>query len=343
MSSAARDDHLAWAQGEENATPEPVGVTVLRAVSSDEAEDVVSRIFLPNQVRALEPGPVNMSLVAMRVGATTVGQLAYGRHLRLLTDEATHLHVNTPVSGSVVSRAGGSEPLTTTNRSAAVFAPGAPAEIEWSADAAQLCVMVPHSTLQDELEALVDREVKEPFRLPFHMSLDTSQGRVWRSMVNLLSEELSTRGRMLSHPAAERQVERTLIDALLLGHVQSHTEALDRSASPVLPSTIARAVELLNEHPEEAWSTTTLARAVHVSLRSLQNGFIRHLGKPPMTYLRELRLTRIRQDLEEASVMTTTVESVAYAWGMVHMGRFAAAYRQAFGELPSQTLKRLPA
>jgi hypothetical protein len=40
--------------------------------------------------------------------------------------------------------------------------------------------------------------------------------------------------------------------------------------------------------------------------------------------------------------VTTTGESVAYSWGMVHMGRFAAAYRRTFGEIPSQTLKRSP-
>ncbi|WP_406830510.1 AraC family transcriptional regulator [Pedococcus sp. KACC 23699] len=327
---------------EEDHTPRALGVTVLKAASSDEAEDVVGRIYLPNQVRTLERGPVGMSLTALRVGRTTVGQLEYGRHVRLLTDEATHVHVNTPLTGTVVSRTGRSELLTTTNRSAAVFAPGAPAQIEWSTDAAQLCVMVPQATLQNELEELMGQACKQPLRLPFHMSLSTPQGRVWRSMMNLIAGELSAKGPLLTHLAAGRQVERTLIDTLLLGHAHNHAEELNRPAAPALPNTIARAVDLLHEHPEEPWSSTTLARAVHVSLRSLQSGFARHLGRPPMAYLRELRLARIREDLELATAGTTTVESVAYSWGMLHMGRFAAAYREAFGELPSQTLKQPP-
>ena len=37
---------------------------------------------------------------------------------------------------------------------------------------------------------------------------------------------------------------------------------------------------------------------------------------------------------------TTTVRAVATSFGFMHMGRFAAAYRDAFGESPSETLNR---
>ena len=39
---------------------------------------------------------------------------------------------------------------------------------------------------------------------------------------------------------------------------------------------------------------------------------------------------------------TTTVRAVATNFGPVHMGRFAAAYGDAFGESPSETLNRHP-
>ena len=38
---------------------------------------------------------------------------------------------------------------------------------------------------------------------------------------------------------------------------------------------------------------------------------------------------------------TTTVRAVATSLGFLHMGRFAAAYRDAFGESPSETLNHL--
>jgi len=61
-----------------------------------------------------------------------------------------------------------------------------------------------------------------------------------------------------------------------------------------------------------------------------------------MTYLREVRLRRAHDELLASPPSSTTVSAVASRWGIVHLGRFAAAYRAAFGESPSQTLARFP-
>jgi AraC-like DNA-binding protein len=315
-------------------------VTVRRATAPDEAEAAVADVYLPHRVEALEPGRLAMRLTSTRLGATTAGQLSYGHRIRLVTEEARHIHINTPVAGTAVSRVGRSAPLATTIRSAAVFPEGEPATIEWSSDAVQLCVMVPSATLETEVEELVGHALKTPLKLPSHMSLTTPEGRVWRSMVTLVDRELAIEGRLLTHHSARRQLERTLLDALLLGHAHNYIDEIDRRAQPAVPAAIARAVDLLHERPVEPWSSTVLARAVHMSLRSLQAGFRTHVGKPPMTYLRDLRLRGIHGELVRAAPGARTVESVAYQWGMLHMGRFAAAYRREFGEAPSQTLRR---
>lgn len=317
-------------------------IEVVTAAAPDEAEAAVAKVYLPNRLEALEPGPLSMRLAAARLGTTTVGQLAYGRRMRLVTEEAGHIHVNTPVVGTVVSRVGRSAPQMTSSRQAAVFPVGEAAHIEWSRDAVQLCLMIPSSTLESELEELVAHSVRRPLHLPFHMSLATPEGRVWRSMVDLIAGELASGGHLLSHPAAGRHLERTLLDALLLGHAYNDVQMPNRPDLPAAPVAVTRAIDVMHERPAEAWSSTVLARAAHVSVRSLQSGFLKHVGKPPMTYLRDLRLAGIHEELKRAAPGTTTVETVAYSWGMVHLGRFAAAYRQAVGELPSQTLRRQP-
>ncbi|MBD3783498.1 MAG: AraC family transcriptional regulator [Micrococcales bacterium] len=303
----------------------------------------MSEYYLPHRVEPLEPGHLAMRLAAVRLGETTAGLLGYGCRMRLVTEEARNIHVNTPLTGAAVSRAGRSAPVVTTSSSAAVFPAGAPAEIEWSADGVQLCIMVPGATLETELEDLLGRSITRPLRLPFHMSLTTPEGRVWRNMATVISRELEGPGHLLRHPDAGRHLERTLLDVLLLGQAHSHIEELDRPAPPALPAAIARAVDLLHEQPAEPWSNSALARAAQVSLRSLQGGFTTHVGKPPMTYLRDLRLRGIHAELRKATPATTTVEAVAYSWGLLHLGRFAAAYRAMFGELPSQTLRTPPA
>ncbi|GAA4714717.1 AraC family transcriptional regulator [Pedococcus ginsenosidimutans] len=326
----------------EGGTPGAPSVTVLRATAPDEAEAAVAGAYLPHSIETLEPGRLSMLLTAARLGTTTAGRLGYGRRIRLVTEEARHIHVNTPLAGTAVSRVGRSAPHATTIGSAAAFPEGAPATMEWSSDAVQLCVMVPSSTLETELEGLLGHAVKTPLRLPFHMSLTTPEGRVWHSMANLIGRELDSPARLLERPRAGRQLERGLLDALILGHPHGYLDEIQRHARPAAPAAVARAVDLLHERPAEPWSSTVLARAIHLSVRSLQGGFHTHVGQPPMAYLRDLRLRGIHGDLVAATPGSTTVESVAYDWGMLHLGRFAAAYRREFGELPSRTLQRPP-
>jgi transcriptional regulator GlxA family with amidase domain len=83
-----------------------------------------------------------------------------------------------------------------------------------------------------------------------------------------------------------------------------------------------------------------LASEVHLSVRALQEGFKRDLEMPPMAYLRQVRLRRVREELEASRSGDTTVRSVALRFGILHPSRFAATYQRAFGETPSATLSR---
>jgi len=133
-----------------------------------------------------------------------------------------------------------------------------------------------------------------------------------------------------------------VLDGLLLGqsHSHSHSDTARRDRPVGLGTAISRAVELMEERPSEPWTTVRLAAEVHLSVRALQAGFRRDLATPPMTYLRQIRLRRARGTLKAAQRDATTVRAVAVGLGILHTSRFAAAYRDAFDETPSETLKR---
>ena len=52
------------------------------------------------------------------------------------------------------------------------------------------------------------------------------------------------------------------------------------------------------------------------------------------------RLNGAHHALAYADKMKTTVTDVAMGLGFTHMGRFSKAYKDLFGELPSDTLSR---
>jgi AraC-like DNA-binding protein len=95
-------------------------------------------------------------------------------------------------------------------------------------------------------------------------------------------------------------------------------------------------------HADDRVYVTDLCRAAAVSERALEYAFREVMGLTPVAYLIRLRLHRVRQALLAATHGSTTVSAVALDWGFWHFGEFSRAYKECFGELPSDTLRRKP-
>lgn len=106
-----------------------------------------------------------------------------------------------------------------------------------------------------------------------------------------------------------------------------------------VPGPLKKALDLLEADAARAWTVGEMASACGVGQRTLQRQFRQFIGRMPMTFLRDLRLDRARQEMLHASV-GTTVTDVATRSGFNHIGRFAQQYRVRYGESPSATLSR---
>ena len=98
----------------------------------------------------------------------------------------------------------------------------------------------------------------------------------------------------------------------------------------------------------ESWPRSPLvcrlATALGMSQRTLEGLFQDHMGLSPKRYAMVLQLNAAHRQLLRSSPDNATVAGVARACGVRHLGRFASAYRQQFGEAPSDTLRhRRPA
>ena len=81
-----------------------------------------------------------------------------------------------------------------------------------------------------------------------------------------------------------------------------------------------------------------LATEAGISIRSLSRAFERKYGLGPMAFVRQRRLDACFAQLRGSQREVTTVTEVAMSYGFWHMGKFAIAYREAFGESPSESL-----
>lgn len=100
---------------------------------------------------------------------------------------------------------------------------------------------------------------------------------------------------------------------------------------------VRRVEEWLDAHYADPVSVDDLAEVAGVSVRSLQAAFRLARDCTPMQALHDRRL-RAARDALRSPEPGATVTRVAMDCGFFHLGRFAQAYRQAFGESPSATL-----
>jgi AraC-like DNA-binding protein len=313
---------------------------VVHTTDFDDARRAMEHTFLPMAMWPMEPlAGLNMRLDSAQVHEMTTSTVTFGRCIGLRSVESRTYHVAVPLTGVAESQAGLREPIVTTQEQAAIFSVDESFAIHWRGDCTQLCLDFPGAVLNSRLEQHLDVPLGKPLAFEAAMDLTTPKGRGWLRMLRLANREARRPHGLLENPLTAKSIEAALLDGLLLAQRHNYSDALLRDASAAPPRAVREAVELLETSPERSWSVPLLAKEVHVSVRSLQEGFRRSLDTTPTRYLRAVRLRKIREDLLSAAAEDTTVGTIVYRWGIVNQGRFANSYQRKFGETPSDTLR----
>ncbi|GAA1096073.1 hypothetical protein GCM10009663_44060 [Kitasatospora arboriphila] len=121
----------------------------------------------------------------------------------------------------------------------------------------------------------------------------------------------------------------------------ARTDPVPADSRDATPATLRRAVAFIDDNADQDLTLAAVAAAACVTPRALQYSFRRYAGCTPLAYLRRVRLARAHADLRAATPQDgLTVTGAAARWGFAHPGRFAEAYRRAYGVAPSVTLRR---
>jgi AraC family ethanolamine operon transcriptional activator len=103
---------------------------------------------------------------------------------------------------------------------------------------------------------------------------------------------------------------------------------------------VTRFEEVARANAEKYAHVTDLCRIADINERTLSRAFRTLLGTGPYRYFRNLRLNEVRRVLTLEDV---TVTQAAMRFGFRELGHFGVLYREAFGESPSETRRRIRA
>jgi AraC-like DNA-binding protein len=212
---------------------------------------------------------------------------------------------------------------------------------EWQS----ITLLLPPEDLRAHLR---DRGREEDFRLPHGaetLEVDVARARRlfdWgKRLVGIAERQPAVfNERADLRAAAQAEMVETLLSTLgaAMPFEPAHADHVYQSRTVVVKA----AEDCALSHAGERVYVTDLCRAAAVSERALEYAFKEVLGLTPVAYLIRVRLHRARQALLAATHASTTVSAVALDWGFWHFGEFSRAYKDCFGELPSDTLRRKP-
>jgi transcriptional regulator GlxA family with amidase domain len=176
--------------------------------------------------------------------------------------------------------------------------------------------------------------------LEFDPSVDNTRPevQVLRQLMAFLAGQLDSTSANLP-PLVLESLEQALIVALLFANRHTFTGLLEQN----VPDVSSRQVRQAEEYIEANWNKSVrildLIGLTNVSSRSLFKSFKAARGYSPMAFAKMVRLKHAREMLSSGD-SSTSVTTVAFNCGFGNLGHFAREYREAFGELPSETLAR---
>lgn len=194
-----------------------------------------------------------------------------------------------------------------------------------------LCIAVERDALQDILQ----RQNRELQITSFPTCYRLEETGLHLELRGVLDDLFSTDAQTLNYESI-RHALRDAIMLQLLDQVAPDGEHLSATARKRM---VDRAREYALTHLDQPFTLLDLCNNIGASRRKLQYCFQEALGLNPLAYLRAVRLNAVRRELLRGSA-ATSVQDVAARWGFWHLSRFSGEYRQMFGELPSQTLRR---
>jgi AraC-like DNA-binding protein len=249
--------------------------------------------------------------------------------------------VNVARSGRVESRHRGSS-LTAGTDTAVVYQPEGDASSRWAAGSRILSIRIDRCVVEDARSDSLGQQCTSQIDFTSSISVQCPASHSWVNMMSLFADQLFRADSVLSQPMVGLPFVDSLVHGLLLVADHPYRHVVSGGTPAVGSRAIRAAVELIQAEAHLPLTVSSIAARCHISVRSLQQEFRRHLGTSPMAYLREVRLRRAHQSLLESDPSTTSVAAVAYDWGFTNLGRFAAAHAARYNELPAITLRRRP-
>lgn len=304
-----------------------------RYFESNDIDDTRQRIASVLQPHRLTPGPRRPGHTAYmnyaRLDNLAFGSLGYAGAMGVEAGEIEDYYlVILSLSGYADVSVGGRRMIVGQSQGV-VVGPSTSFGGTFSGDCEQFFVRI-------EKKAILAHSGYEHLHLDPTIDLSRPELAPWLAQLHTLTASPETVSLAQRDRRVAIEIERLIVTLLLAGQPHRSHDRIDTTG--LLPRTVRRAEAFIAEHACEPLTLSDIATAAGVPERTLLHSFKRFRDITPMQLVREARIDIARAMLLHARD-ADRVADVALSCGFVNLGRFASAYREKFGESPSDTLR----
>lgn len=257
-----------------------------------------------------------------------LSRVSYGNHVRVKSpalDNIYHLQIVT--RGECRWRQD-DDCLRMRRGQALMVNPDEQIDLEYSPDCEKLIIKVPETILSATHHGGVRQDIRFA-RTPIRLDECPSLTRVLEAVFAEFEEAGESSLADISVSYREIILKKLLrVFPSNLSERESHV-----ASTPALESM----VQFIEQNVKEDIGVEELSRVSNMSVRSIYNAFGRTFSTTPKSYVKQVKLRKLREDLLRGRCRNVTEAALDYGFG--HLGRFSSDYRKLFGELPSETAR----
>jgi len=174
---------------------------------------------------------------------------------------------------------------------------------------------------------------------PVRCAPDPVRAESFRNSVRGVLSDINERPDLLGNPTVCAGFQQRVLDSIVDVFTATATDHIRWPAPSRRAYIVGRALDYIDARLSDPLSIVEICTMIRVCPRSLSNAFANVLGTSPKSYVLTARLMKVHREISDRRECSS-IESVAMRWGFAHMGRFARYYREAFGQYPSETLRK---
>jgi AraC-like DNA-binding protein len=284
--------------------------------------------------RLAGPGEISARANRFQLPHSSLWFCAFGSPVAISFPEPDHFRVQFHHAGTGATRIG-TESVAVTPEQAVITSTAA--EFDFRGAFQQVVWRVHKDFVRQKLATLTDLPL--PGELTFQPKIDLRKHPA-QLMTHLLSGIIHAAD-MVEGEAGRTvlgELEQALLSTLLAASEHDYVERLQKTRAAA-PWQVRRAEAYIAAHWDRPLEIETLAEVTGASVRSVFRAFKQSRGYTPFEFAKRIRLNHARRLLEQGQA-TGSVTDVCFACGFSDLGRFGKDFAQAFGERPSDVLKR---